>query len=294
VTVRSRDYAGAADLRGMQKLVSAGWSAYGPLCGTHVGDLPWRMYQHLGKLDEVRIRLWLEADEVVAFGWLWREGSELDFEVHPERPELADDVLEWAGANTAWALDADHKSVAAIERAGYARTEDRWYEHHVRELDRDVEEPPIPSGYRLRTVLDGDVERRVAVHRAAFAPSRVVPESYMRLMQAWPYRRDLDHVVEAADGTFAAFCLCWLDEANAAGLLEPVGTHPDHRRRGLASAVCLAGLRALRAAGARHAVVLSSGRSAATGVYEKIGLRSLARHAAFGRDGGKGTDSAGV
>ena len=50
--------------------------------------------------------------------------------------------------------------------------------------------------------------------------------------QAWPYRSDLDCVVEAPDGTFAAYVLCWYDEDNGVGEFEPVGTHPDYRRRG--------------------------------------------------------------
>jgi ribosomal protein S18 acetylase RimI-like enzyme len=270
----------------MQRLAAACWRVRGPLCGTHVGDLPWRMYQHLDKLDEVRVRVWLEDDECVAWGWLWTKENELDFEMHPQRADVADDVLGWANAEAAWALDANEDAVAAIERAGYARREgDRWYEHHVCDLDGEIEEPRLPRGYSVRTVRDGDLMKRVDVHRAAFAPSRVVPASYARVQRAWPYRQDLDHVVEAPEGDFAAFCLCWLDDSNAAGLLEPVGTHPDHRRRGLASAVCLAGLRALREAGASHAVVLSAGGSAAKGLYAKVGMPAVARHAVFRREG---------
>jgi len=39
-----------------------------------------------------------------------------------------------------------------------------------------------------------------------------------------------------------------VDDENAAGLFEPVGTHPAHQRRGLARAVCIDALHALRAA----------------------------------------------
>lgn len=270
----------------MQRLAAECWRVHGPLCGTHVGDLPWRMYQHLDKRNEVRIQLWLDDDECVAWGWLWSKDNELDFEVHPQRGELTDEVLAWANAEGVWALDSDENAVAAIERAGYVRRDgDRCYEHHVRELAGAIEEPQLPPGYSLRTFRHGDLASRVDVHRAAFAPSRVVPESYARVQRAWPYRPDLDHVVEAPEGEFAAFCLCWLDDSNAAGLLEPVGTHPDHRRLGLASAVCLAGLRSLREAGASHAVVLSDCGSAATGLYARVGMPAVARHVVFRREG---------
>ena len=65
----------------------------------------------------------------------------------------------------------------------------------------------------------------------------------------------LDLVAMAPDRTFAACCLFWLDEENAVGQIEPVGTHPDYRRRGLGRALIEEGLRRLRALGATTAYV---------------------------------------
>ena len=136
----------------------------------------------------------------------------------------------------------------------------------------------------LRTVRgEEDLVGRVEVHRAAFAPSSVVPESYRRVMQAWPYRADLDQVALAPDGNFAAFCLCWLDEANRIGELEPVGTHPDHRRLRLATAVCTLGLRNLQSAGAERAIVYSLPGFRAR-LYEKLGFRTVSRHLQYRRE----------
>jgi ribosomal protein S18 acetylase RimI-like enzyme len=56
-----------------------------------------------------------------------------------------------------------------------------------------------------------------------------------------------------------------------------VGTHPDYRRRGLASAVCRFALHRLRDEGATRAIVYSIEGSAATALYESIGLREHAR-----------------
>ncbi len=74
-------------------------------------------------------------------------------------------------------------------------------------------------------------------------------------MAAWPYRADLDWIVEAPDGRFVANCLIWLDERNGVGELEPVGTDPQFRRKGLGRAVCLAAMHALRQAGGRQGFV---------------------------------------
>ena len=265
----------------MQRLASELWRRLGPRSSIHIGDLPWRMYQHLNKLSEDRVELWLEDDDVVGWGWL--DDGELDLEVHPDRRHLASDVLAWASARRVLTLEIHADTVRMLEDAGYLRSEKKWYEHMVRSLD-DIPEPAVPAGYRVRSVEgDADVERRVEVHRAAFAPSRVVPESYRAVMRAYPYRPDLDNVVVAPDGSFAAFCLCWIDLENRVGLLEPVGAHPAHRRQGLAAAVCVAGLHALRRAGADTAVVYSAGASQAFRVYERIGFRSNSRQLQFER-----------
>jgi ribosomal protein S18 acetylase RimI-like enzyme len=114
-------------------------------------------------------------------------------------------------------------------------------------------------------------------------------ESYRNVMAAWPYRPELDLVVEAPDGSFAAFCLAWIDQQNRVGELEPVGTHPDHRRRGLAAAVCTAALGALRDAGAERAVVNARGDAehpTPKRLYESIGFREHARETTFTRSRG--------
>jgi ribosomal protein S18 acetylase RimI-like enzyme len=124
----------------------------------------------------------------------------------------------------------------------------------------------------------------VAVHQAAFAPSHVDEESYRAITVAWPYRSDLDCVAVAPDGSFVAFCLVWLDERNAVGEMEPVGTHPGHRRRGLGSAVCLEALSRLRDAGATSAIVSARGDDAypsARALYASIGFREHTRNVKY-------------
>jgi predicted GNAT family acetyltransferase len=70
-----------------------------------------------------------------------------------------------------------------------------------------------------------------------------------------------------------AFALVWFDAANGAGLFEPVGCHPDHRRRGLATALLCEGLRRLRDLGATHALVANRvGNEAAGALYESVGF----------------------
>jgi ribosomal protein S18 acetylase RimI-like enzyme len=203
------------------------------------------------------------------------EGRALDFCVHPEHPELLDTVLGWADARETDALDTNADAIAALGRRGYERDDDApWFAYCRRTLD-DLTEPSLAEGFTLRTVSAADVESRVEAHRSAWHPSRVTVESYRNVMNAWPYRADLDCIAVAPDGRVAAYCLAWLDDENRVGELEPVGTHADFRRLGLARAVCAFALYRLAKEGAAHAVVYPRGDDAYPApkiLYESLGF----------------------
>jgi ribosomal protein S18 acetylase RimI-like enzyme len=284
MAIHDRAYEGAADLRRMQRLVQEAWRLRGPAWAQHVGDLPWGRFQHVGREAEWRTQLWEADGRVLAYAWLF-EGDVLDFCVHPERPELLDAVLSWADAEETDALDANTDAIAVLERHGYERAPDDkpWFAYLARGLD-DLPEPALAHGFTLRTVREDDVESRVDAHRSAFAPSRVTVESYRNVMSAWPYRAGLDCIAVAPDGRVAAYCLAWLDDENRVGELEPVGTHADFRRHGLASAVCAFALRRLTAEGATRAVVYARGDDAYPApkrLYESLGFAQHARTIGF-------------
>lgn len=282
----SRPYAGAEDLRRLQQLVQQAWALRGPAWAQHVGDVAWGRFQHVGREPEWRTQLWEEAGSVVAYGWLFK-GGVLDFCVHPAHPELLDAVLDWADARSTDVLDGNTDAIATLERHGFGRAADDepWFAYLARDLDA-LPEPDVAQGFTLRTVGPGDVAGRVDAHRSAFAPSRVTVESYRNVMNAWPYRADLDCIAVATDGRIAAYCLAWLDEENRVGELEPVGTHADFRRQGLAAAVCTFALRRLAQEDASLAVVYARGDAdypAPKALYESLGFAQHARTIRFTR-----------
>lgn len=270
----------------MQSLTQELWAHHGPHVATHVGDLAWWLHRPPGKR-----RLWLDGERCVAWAWLHPPGT-LDHEVHHAHfgGAVHDDVLAWLDSEaegdvlSAYALETDGESVAFLEAHGYAPPESpKWYAYHLRELDDAPSEPSLPDGFRLHTVEgEEDFRKRVEIHRAVWAPSRVTEEIYRRVTQAWPYRADLDCVVEAPDGRFAAYVLGWYDDTNRVGLFEPVGTHADFRRLGLGSAVCRYAFRRLREEGATRAVVLAA-EEPAVRLYESVGFRRYTRIVEFQR-----------
>ena len=184
-------------------------------------------------------------------------------------------------------MRTDHTD--AIERLhAHGLTHDpggAWMRVNARTLER-IEEPAAPAGYHVRTVEEHDFGSRAAAHRSAFSPSRFRDDVYACVRAAWPYRQDLDCVVEAPDGTIAAYALAWLDEANGVGELEPVGTHAAHQGRGLGRAVNLFALQRLREEGATLALVACRGDDAypiPRRLYESVGFREQYRTLPFRR-----------
>ena len=254
----------------MQRLAVQQRRLLGDRAGWHPGDLAWQRWQHAGREDEWDIRVWGER----AWSWLRLETGNLDLDVGSGHEELLDEILAESRAQTAWAFDDDEPHLAALRRHGFTRpAEHFWF--LARDLAEPPDPPPLPDGFRLRTVGAGDLAERVAVHRDVWAPSRVTEESFANVQRAWPYRESLDCVVEAPDGRFAAYALLWPDDENGVGELEPVGVRDEFRRRGLGAAVCTFALRRLYEEGGREAIVYCV-TDAACGLYESIGFR---RHA---------------
>ncbi|GGP53907.1 GNAT family N-acetyltransferase [Saccharothrix coeruleofusca] len=250
-------------MRALQDIASTCW----PTGRWHIGGLTWSLTQH-GRTD------WPTLVLDHAWGWLSAPG-ELELGAHPDHPEEVEHLLDWADPRTVTILDSETHLARALHRRGLRPRPGPFFQRLVHDLT-DLPEPRLPPGHHLDHVTDPDVPARVAAHRAAFHPSRVTDHSYRLVRATWPYRADLDRVARTPDGSVAAYCLAWLDERTGVGELEPVGTHPDHRRRGLAAAVSLDALHRLRAAGARTVVVHPRGDDAypvPRHLYTALGFR---------------------
>jgi ribosomal protein S18 acetylase RimI-like enzyme len=254
VNRKSRPWRGYGDVRSMQELAIEKRRLLGRRAPWHIGDLAWGLRQHSGREAEWRITIWEAGGEVVAWSWLRTDRASLGHDAHPDHLDLLDEILREPDARTAYALDDDEVTLAALDRHGYR---ERGEPMHMLSLliDERPEASAVPDGFRLRTVEPKDLPERVAVHRDVWAPSRVTEESYANVMAQWPYRSSLDCVVEADSGTFAAYCLAWPDDENGVGELEPVGVRDEFRRGGLGAAVCRFALATLFDEGLREAIV---------------------------------------
>ena len=77
--------------------------------------------------------------------------------------------------------------------------------------------------------------------------------------------------------------MCWVDPVGSIGEFEPVGVHPDHQRRGLGRVIMRHGLRLMREAGLRDAMVFSlRSNTASEALYRSAGFHELALHRRHG------------
>jgi GNAT superfamily N-acetyltransferase len=154
------------------------------------------------------------------------------------------------------------------------------------------------GGYVVRPVRPEEISARVEVHRAAWRPAslpyaahhqrRVDPgatssfsmEAYEAVRRTWLYDPALDLVVEAPDGSLVACCIAWFDPATGVAEIEPLGVAPEHRRRGLAGALCLAVATRVGELGGREVFINTGPRPeypAPGRAYAKVGFETFNR-----------------
>jgi ribosomal protein S18 acetylase RimI-like enzyme len=141
---------------------------------------------------------------------------------------------------------------------------------------------PIPdsvpkSGYTVRALGDeSELPARSWLSWKVFHPDEPDEkyqgwEWYKNVQSSPLYRRNLDIVAVAPGGELAAFCTVWVDDVTGTAVFEPVGTHPDHQKRGLGKAVMREGLRRAQKLGATLATV-SSYSDGAHALYASMGF----------------------
>jgi ribosomal protein S18 acetylase RimI-like enzyme len=196
-------------------------------------------------------------------------------------------MIEWAEAHvTAPADDGGARRVnmsvydydthrqEILTRRGFEKKIEWFGYKRCRSMDKPIAPPVVPEGYAVRALgPDDDLAQRCMVSARAFGSQTPRSAATYRSLQAVPgYRPNLDMVAVAPDGTFVSFCIAWLNEANRIAMIEPVGTDPDHRRKGLASAVINEALRRLKAMDIEQAYLGCGSAVPANGLYESLGF----------------------
>lgn len=199
---------------------------------------------------------------------------------HPQYTHLLAEMLDYAEAtfvdkekNTLkiQIYEYDEPLQALVQERGY-RQEAEHPEYDSVFIIKRLPEPKLPAGYVLQSMAEGNnIELRREVLGRAFNhtdPSEWASAfTYEELQRAPDYRKAQDLYIVGPDGKYVSCCILWYDEKNKMGVLEPVGTHSDFRRKGFGREVVMEGIRRAAALGAEKVCVGSGQR-----FYEEIGF----------------------
>ncbi|MBM3696773.1 MAG: GNAT family N-acetyltransferase [Actinobacteria bacterium] len=297
----ARPYAGEGDLRAMRRLLLEGRAGTGDWHYPHVGLLAWDFFMVVCHLDpQQHVHLWHDSEgRLMAYALLgedpmidWQVGRGHEWSgVEAEALAWAEERVavlrcagpeRWGGPLAARARQDDPRRVTFLEGHGFRYRGEFTEVDMIRSLGGSVPEAVVPEGFRVRGVSGPEeASERASAEREVWLPATVGEidgDDYARLMRLPGYRRELDVVAVASDGTIAAYVNCWLDPVNRIGNFGPVGARPAFRRRGLTRAVLLEGMRRLQAAGMDR-VCVSTGEAnhAARCLYESVGFAVVDR-----------------
>jgi mycothiol synthase len=268
----------------------------------HVVDMRYRLSAPAFADREVR---WWEDERgaLIAYAVWQPEFRTLDYgcDSGVAGKGLAASIVSWAvewfedrarseGSNqTCWIKTLERSPLelsVVLEARGFSRC--AWSSVRLDcDLSLRIDPSRPPPGFRIRRAVDRGDEELAALHRAIF-PKVGMSDGWRRTMMSLSdYCPDLDLVAEAPDGALAAFCVGWCTTlpAGSLGEIEPLGTHPAFRGRGLGRAVLLEVTRRMQVAGVQRVSAKTwDDNLGAMHCYKSVGYAEAVRMPTFARE----------
>ena len=234
-------------------------------------------------------RLWFTNGKLIAFAYV-DDFNNLCFDLLPDNSsiELESEIVGWGmqllrernqSTGEESTLDASCTGsnidrIQLLERHGFIQQAIRSL-HFERDLSLPIPSIILPAGYTIRPVKgESEVEDLVTLHRLAFGTDHMTVEYRLAMMHAPTYEPCFDWLAQSPSGKLAAFCIGSFEEGDPSiAYLDPVGTHPDHRRLGLAAALMIHGMSVFLDRGVK---LLKFGTSS-----ENIGMQKLGEFLGF-------------
>ena len=227
----------------------------------HKGDIGHRLYNNCYGYDPADMfHYWLdEGGEIGAFAILSPQRGFIDLQVAPDwqHSERHIAILRYCERETlrvaqrydkpikeitVEAFDCDPAYIAFLEAQGYG--EGKLAITITRHDLTQLPDADLPAGFHFHQATAADAARLADVHNHSFT-NKWDAEAYGAVFRS-PHM-EMELVVIAPDGRCAAFTNLWIDTVNRSLLFEPVGTHSDFRRLGIAKALMVHALRLMQA-----------------------------------------------
>jgi mycothiol synthase len=233
------------------------------------------------------VGLWEQEGRLVAAIHCEDDG-EAFFELDPDHRHLEPEMLDWAEARLGLLVDGQHRLQtfvfdhdltrrALLAERGYTMLESGGWTRLIRFGASQIPHGMVPLPYRVATTSAEttriDAQLMADLLNASFGRTQHTAAEYLAFMAGSPsFSHDLNLVAVTPDGAFAAHVGVTFDAINRFGVFEPVCTHPDHQRKGLARALMLEGMRRLRDRGALSASVETGEMEPANALYRSCGF----------------------
>ena len=244
--------------------------------------------------EDEYIKIWEDGDIGIVAVTICKPSGECRILIHPEYRQFEETFVEALESQSKKMKtdDSEKKMYFMVEAGDTIREEalkkrgfnDRGVYEHNRYLPKDfvVPEIKLPDDYSIRYVdIEKDIELYRAVQVSVFPHCKSMTlELAKKYSSAKFYHPERDIVIVAPDGTFAAFVTGRMDPITRLSETEPVGVHPDHRKKGLGKAIVYEGIRRLQQHNAEAIVILGAASSEeATRLYDAIGFARRDVHA---------------
>lgn len=260
-----------------------------------VADLHW--WWRDGGYGNPEQQLFLEAPSGQALGFilLSEQYDTFDYEILPghEESEAAATMfrhaLGWLKGRLAssskpesisFFIRDSHSTLRKLAEAEGFRASMKTYVQTALRLPLPEPGSLAPIADNIRSIRETDLSggRPPVLHTSAAKFSRVCET---------PLYRPKHHLVGVdPNDQPVAECICWIDQVNDIGVLEPMETHPDHRRRGHGSEILRAALRLISVSGGKFAKVSHyNSNIAAARLYRSLGFRPVFERVVYEIDG---------
>jgi ribosomal protein S18 acetylase RimI-like enzyme len=173
------------------------------------------------------------------------------------------EIFSWAEENTlerkpvnTMVYDWDVERQALLAERGY-RNEGAIEDVRIYDLTQNHPQAVLPPGYRITSLKDyGSSAALIDLVNSVWGVT--LDEAWFCGKSSAPgYSLDRKLLVVSPEGQLAAYSLFWLYPANKTAEIDPIGTHPNHRNRGLARALVLESFRRMRESGMEYAYIAS-------------------------------------